>query len=73
MVERPQNILDCFKGTNLKQIIFPNLDTAFNFAIANCPFLESIYISNLQNISFLGEDSVKNGAFELEFYKNIIK
>lgn len=51
MVERPQNILDCFRGTNLKQVIFPNLDTAFNFAIANCPFLESIYISNLQNIS----------------------
>lgn len=25
---------------------------------------------DLPNISFLGEDSVKNGAFELEFYKN---
>ena len=51
MVERPQNILDCFKGTNLKQIIFPSLDTAFNFAIANCPYLENIFVSNLQNIS----------------------
>lgn len=25
---------------------------------------------NLPNISFLGEDSTRNGAFELEFYKN---
>ena len=51
MVERPQNILNCFKGTYLKQIIYPNLDTAFNFAIADCPRLENIFISNLQNIS----------------------
>lgn len=51
MVERPQNILNCFKGTKLKQIIYPTLDTAFNFAIADCPKLENIYISNLQNIS----------------------
>ena len=51
MVERPQNILNCFKGTNLKQIIYPTLDTAFNFAIADCPKLENIYISNLHNIS----------------------
>ena len=26
---------------------------------------------NLPNITFLGEDSRKNGAFELEFYKNV--
>lgn len=51
MVERPQNILNCFKGTYLKQIIYPNLDTAFNFAIADCPRLENIFVSNLQNIS----------------------
>ena len=51
MAERPQNILNCFKGTKLKQIIYPTLDTAFNFAIADCPKLENIYISNLQNIS----------------------
>ena len=51
MVERPQNILNCFKGTYLKQIIYPNLDTAFNFAVADCPRLENIFVSNLQNIS----------------------
>lgn len=50
MVERPQNILNCFKGTNLRQIIYPKLDTAFNFAIVDCPKLEKIYISDLQNI-----------------------
>ena len=27
------------------------MDTAFNFAIADCPKLENIYISNLHNIS----------------------
>lgn len=51
MLERPQNVLNCFKGTNLKQIIYPNLEIASNFAIANCPNLENIIVSNLQNIS----------------------
>lgn len=50
IMQRPQNIINCFKGTNIEEIIFANLQTAFDFAIANCPKLKRIIISS-SNIS----------------------
>lgn len=47
ILERPQNIINCFKGTNLEEITFSNIESAFNFAITNCPNLQKIYISNI--------------------------
>lgn len=51
ILERPQNIINCFKGTNLEQIVFPDIETAFNFAITDCPKLKNIVVSNISNIS----------------------
>lgn len=51
ILERPQNIINCFKGTNLEQIVFSNIETAFNFAITDCPNLKNIFVSNISNIS----------------------
>ena len=51
ILDRPQNILNCFKGTNLEEIVFENIDSAFNFAITDCPHLKRILISNISNIS----------------------
>lgn len=50
VLDRPQNVLNCFKGTNLEEIIFPNIDFAFNFAITDCPSLKRILISNIPGI-----------------------
>lgn len=51
ILDRPQNILNCFKGTNLEEIVFENIDSAFNFAITDCPYLKRILVSNISNIS----------------------
>lgn len=51
ILDRPQNVINCFKGTNLQEISFPNIETAFNLAIADCPSLEKILISSISNIS----------------------
>lgn len=51
ILDRPQNIINCFKGTKLEEIIYKDIDDAFNFAIIDCPFLKRILISNLSNIS----------------------
>lgn len=51
ILERPQNIINCFKGTKLEEIVFPDIESAFNFAIINCPYLKNIVISNLSNIT----------------------
>lgn len=51
ILDRPQNIINCFKGTKLEEIIYKDIDDAFNFAIIDCPFLKQILISNLSNIS----------------------
>ena len=51
ILDRPQNIINCFKNTALEEIIFLNLDSAFDFAIADCPNLKSILVSNISNIS----------------------
>ncbi len=51
ILDRPQNIINCFKGTKLEEIIYKDIDDAFNFAIIDCPFLKRILISSLSNIS----------------------
>ena len=51
ILERPQNILNCFKGTKIEEIVFLDIESAFNFAIINCPYLKNILISNISNIS----------------------
>lgn len=50
ILDRPQNILNCFKGTNLEEIVFPNIDSAFNFAITDCPKLKRILVANIPGI-----------------------
>ena len=47
ILERPQNVLNCFRETNLEKITFASLESAFNFAIADCPTLKTIQISNI--------------------------
>lgn len=47
ILERPQNILNCFRQTNLEKITFASLESAFNFAIADCPTLKTIQVSNI--------------------------
>lgn len=49
ILDRPQNIINCFKETNLEEIIFLNIESAFNFAIINCPRLKRIIVSSLSN------------------------
>lgn len=48
---RPQNILNCFKDTNLEEVTFPDIESASNLAITDCPNLKSINISNFSNIT----------------------
>jgi len=50
ILERPQNIINCFRNTNLEEIVFYNLKNAFNFAIVDCPHLKNIYVSNISGI-----------------------
>ena len=54
ILERPQNILNCFKDTKLEKITFPSMESVFNFAITDCPSLKEIKISNIpeKNIPF---------------------
>lgn len=47
ILERPQNILTCFKETKLEKVTFSTLESAFNFALADCPSLKEIYIANI--------------------------
>lgn len=51
ILDRPQNIINCFRGTSLKEIVFANIESAFNFAITDCPHLETIKVSNIPGIS----------------------
>lgn len=50
ILNRPQNILDCFKGTRLEEITFSNIDNAFNFVITDCPNLKRITVSEIPGI-----------------------
>ena len=47
ILERPQNILNCFRKTGLEKITFATIKNAFNFAIADCPTLKTIQIANI--------------------------
>lgn len=47
ILERPQNVINCFKGTKLEEIIFPDVESVFNFAIVDCPLLKRILVSNI--------------------------
>ncbi len=47
ILERPQNILNCFRDSGLEKITFASLDSAFNFAIADCPTLKDIQIATI--------------------------
>ena len=51
ILDRPQNILNCFKGTSLEEITFNNINSAFNFAITDCPNLKHIYVSSIPGIT----------------------
>lgn len=51
ILDRPQNIINCFKGTNVQEIVFSNLESVYNFAITDCPNLKNIYVSKIGNIS----------------------
>ena len=47
ILERPQNILNCFKETSLEKITFASIENAFCFAISDCPTLKTIQISSI--------------------------
>lgn len=49
ILERPQNILNCFKQTSLEKITFGSIENVFSFAIADCPNLKSISFSSVPN------------------------
>ena len=49
ILDRPQNILNCFRESGLEKITFASLQSAFDFAIADCPTLKNIQISNIPN------------------------
>lgn len=51
ILDRPQNIINCFRKTNLQQIVFSDFETAFNFAIIDCPTLKEILVSKFSKIS----------------------
>ncbi len=51
ILKRPQNIINCFRKTNLEEITFANIDFAFDFAIIDCPNLKRISLLNVPNIS----------------------
>lgn len=54
ILERPQNNLNCFRGTNLEKITFASIENAFSFAISDCPTLKTIQIASIpgKKISF---------------------
>lgn len=47
---RPQNIINYFKNTNLEELVFVNVESAFDFAITDCPHLKSIIISSIPEL-----------------------
>lgn len=51
ILERPQNVINCFKGTKLEEIVFSDIESAFNFAIVDCQYLKRIVVSSVFNIS----------------------
>ncbi len=51
ILDRPQNVINCFRETSLEKITFSNIDSAFNFAIVDCPMLKEIKVSSIPEIS----------------------
>ncbi len=51
ILERPQTILNCFKGTSVKEILFPRLETSDVYSIVDCPTLEDIFVNNIACMS----------------------
>ena len=51
ILDRPQNVINCFRETGLEKITFSNIDSAFNFAIVDCPMLKEIKVSSIPEIS----------------------
>lgn len=51
IMDRPQNVINCFRGTNLEEIVFSDIQSAFNFAIADCPKLKKIQIASVPGVS----------------------
>lgn len=51
IMDRPQNIINSFRGTNLEEIVFSDIHSAFNFAIVDCPKLKKIQIANVPGVS----------------------
>lgn len=51
ILDRPQNVIGCFKGSGLEEVVFPNVESVFDFAIIDCPFLKRISISGVSNVS----------------------
>ena len=47
---RPQNIINYFKNTNLEELVFANVESAFDFAITDCPHLRKIIISSIPDL-----------------------
>ena len=50
ILERPQNIINCFKDTKLQELVFSNIESAFDFAITDCPYLKNISISSIPEL-----------------------
>ena len=51
IMDRPQNVINCFRGTNLEEIVFSDIQSVFNFAIADCPKLKKIQVANVPGVS----------------------
>ena len=51
ILNRPQNIINCFRETNLEKITFASLKSTFEFAISDCPTLKNICVSEVSGAS----------------------
>lgn len=50
IMDRPQNIINYFKNTNLEELVFLDIESAFDFAITDCPHLKNIKISSVPEL-----------------------
>lgn len=50
ILNRPQNIINCFRGTSLEKITFASLKSVFDFAIVDCPNLKIICTSEILGV-----------------------
>ena len=47
ILNRPQNIINCFRNTSLEKITFASLKSVFEFVVVDCPTLNSICVSEI--------------------------